>query len=84
MASGNYPLSAEYDEGGKALATLADRLKWLLDNSGGYGASSLPSASDNDQYDNAASDGHYEAYLYLALELIERCIKRPAKQVEQP
>jgi hypothetical protein len=83
MASGYYPLDAKYDEGGRALADVADRLTFLLKERGDYGKSPLPAAWDNDQYDNAASDGGYETYLYLALELIERCIKRP-KQETQP
>lgn len=79
MASGYYPLDAKHDDGGKAIAELADKLKWLLDERGEHGSSPLPAAWDNTQYDNASSDGGYETYLYLALELIERCIKRPSR-----
>ena len=79
MASGYYPLDTRYEDG-KALAEVADKLKWLLNERGEYGESPLPAAWDNGQYDNAATDGGYETYLFLALELIERCIKRPAFQ----
>lgn len=77
MASGYYPLDAKYDEGGIAIAKLADDLRTMLMDRGQFGSSPLPAAWDNDQYDNAASDGGYEQYLFLALELIERCINRP-------
>lgn len=74
MASGYYPLSWS-DKGGAALIEISDRLKALLGNRGDYG--DLPASWDNDQYDNASSDGGYETYLSLAAELIERCVKRP-------
>lgn len=79
MGSGYYPINERYD-GGKELAEVADKLKWLINERGEYGNGPLPSAYENDQYDNAASDGGYETYLELALELIERCIQRQPKE----
>lgn len=76
MASGYYPLPPS-SEGGKALLDLARRLRDLLDNRGHWGDSLLPAAWDNDQYDNAATDGGYEARLHLALDLIEDAVARP-------
>lgn len=72
MAAGYYPLDPRYD-GGKALKKIADDLRELLDNRGA-------AAWDNDQHDNASSDGGYETYLYLALELIERCLEKPKSE----
>jgi hypothetical protein len=73
MASGYYPLSKD-EEGGKQLQEIADKLRNLINTAGYHGV--LPSASDNDQYDNAASDGRYEAYLSIALNMIERCVTK--------
>lgn len=75
MASGYYPLRST-EEGGKQIAEIADTLKKLLDDRSPYSRGGLPCAYENAEGDNAASDGHYEAYLYLSLELLERCIKR--------
>lgn len=74
MASGYYPLDPETDHGGAILRRIANELKELLDHRGGWGL--LPSADENVEYDNAASDGRYEQCLYIALELIERCLKQ--------
>jgi len=77
MASGYYPLDAKYEYGGgKALSDLADQLKGLLDGRGDN-ALSLPAVWDGNTPEDAAQDGGYETYLWLAHELIERCLKRP-------
>jgi hypothetical protein len=67
MAGGYYPMDTAHE--GKRLAEVADNLKELLTRSG-------LSDTDDSQFDNAASDGGYVAYLWLAHELIERCLKR--------
>lgn len=75
MAAGYYPLDPR-EPGGAALKKIADDLRELLHKRGEHGI--LPAAYDNDQYDNAAFDGQYEGYLFLAAELIERCIEKIA------
>lgn len=77
MGSGYYPLSANAT-GGREIADVADSLRLLISTRGFNGGGPLPAAFDNDEFDNAATDGGYEQYLELALELIERCINRPA------
>lgn len=79
MASGYYPLETRFDPCGKKLAKIVDDLRVLYESrySSDYG---LPSACSNDQPDNAASDGQYEAYIGLSLELLERCIKRHSQE----
>ena len=74
MASGYYPLDPRYD-GGKALKKIADELRDLLVNRGDDGP--LPAAYNNNDPENAASDGHYEGGLFLALKLIEDCLETP-------
>jgi hypothetical protein len=76
MGSGYYPLERRSGAGRK-LSKLSAELKDLLASRQPYGdPDCLPSAYDNDQYDNAASDGGYEAYLELASELIDRCLQK--------
>ena len=80
MASGFFPLSRTYSDYGKALAKIADDLRALSSRRGDqYSRAGLPAAWENDQTDNAASDGGYETYLDLALELIERCLEPKPK-----
>lgn len=76
MGSGYYPLR-QRDGAGRKLAAISKQLKALLASRDPYGNDEcLPSAYDNDQYDNAASDGGYETYLELASELIGRCLAK--------
>lgn len=76
MGSGYYPLEQRHGAG-RRLAAISKDLKELLASRDPYSSGdALPSAYDNDQYDNAASDGGYETYLELASELIERCLEK--------
>ena len=79
MGSGYYPLQQRHGAGRK-LAALSKDLKALLASRGEDQYANvpdcLPSAYDNDQYDNAASDGGYETYLELASDLIARCLEK--------
>ncbi len=79
MASGYYPLPRNSD-GGAALLDVADKLRRLLDSRGFNGGGALPAAWENTESDNAATDGGYEARLYLALELIEDAVERPRSE----
>lgn len=87
MASGHYPLDPSRDTG-KLLAAISDNLKTLLDSVGDDAYANvpncLPDPCDNDQYDNAASDGAYLGRLRLAYRLIEECLDRalPSPQVK--
>lgn len=76
MASGYFPLDPAYDRQGQKLSEIADQLRSLTHTSHEDGGL-LGLASYNDAAEDGASDGRYEAYLSLALELIERCVKRP-------
>lgn len=71
MGSGYYPLERDRDSGAKLAAIESDLHRLINSRGDNHG---LPAAWDNDQYDNAASDGGYETYLELALELIGRCL----------
>lgn len=79
MGSGYYPLR-QRDGAGRKLAKLSKELKALLASRGEDQYANvpdcLPSPYENDQTDNAASDGGYETYLELASELIDRCLER--------
>jgi hypothetical protein len=67
MGSGFYPLQ-RISESGKELIEIRNKLRQFIDKDGNQ-------SFYNDQIDNAASDGGYETYLHLALELIERCLE---------
>lgn len=83
MSSGHFPLDPAYDPQGGELSEIADRLRSLTHTS--YEEGGLRGlASYNDGAEDGASDGRYEAYLSLALELIERCIKRPKTRSPPP
>lgn len=77
MGSGYYPLE-QRSGAGRKLAQLSKDLKALLGSQGDDRYANvpdcLPDPNENDQTDNAASDGGYVANLYLASELIERCL----------
>jgi hypothetical protein len=76
MSGGFYPFSRTFSPTGKRLAQIADDLRKLLDTRGeDFTRDAMPAAWQNDQTDNAAQDGGYEGGLYLALELIERCVE---------
>ena len=79
MGSGYYPLERR-SGAGRRLSKINAELRALLNSQGDDRYANvpdcLPSPDDNDQYDNAASDGGYVTYLYLARELIERCLEK--------
>jgi hypothetical protein len=83
MGSGYYPLRRR-EGAGRILSRINRELKALLSSRGDDMHANvpdcLPSAYDNDQYDNAASDGGYETYLELASELIGRCLEKSTCQ----
>jgi hypothetical protein len=77
MSSGYYPLDVnDPRSGGVQLMQVADQLAELLRNAGWHRGGPLPDCEGLTPED-AASDGQYVGQLYLALELIERAIKRP-------
>lgn len=76
MASGHYPLDlTDKRSGATELAAVADQLRDLLQKRGWMGV--LPGTDDLTPED-AGHDGQYVGQLYLAVELIERAIRRPA------
>lgn len=85
MGSGYYPLERRHGAGRK-LSQISRDLRTLLATRGDDRYANvpdcLPSADENDQYDNAASDGGYETYLELASELIDRCLEKAKCQCE--
>lgn len=66
MASGNYPLSHESDEG-KKLIRAVELIESVIEEVG----------YDANQYDNAANDGQSRAMLRMAIRLIEDEIAWP-------
>lgn len=78
MASGHYPLRRQHGAGA-ILAKIAGDLDALLKTEGddmhANVPNCLPSPSDGNTPEDAASDGGCRTKLYLALELIERCLE---------
>jgi hypothetical protein len=78
MASGHYPLRRN-GGAGAILAKIAGDLDALLKTEGDdmYAniPNCLPSPSDGNTPEDAADDGSCRGKLYLALELIERCLE---------
>lgn len=84
MSSGYYPFSEADDHPGiQKLVTVRDALKDIIETRGGYSRDDLPAASNNDAPEDAAADGAYEAYLFLALENINKCFAKPDATPEQ-
>ena len=71
MSSGTFPLVVKWSPVGQQLAQKIDELRAIKESR------EFPSAWANDNAEDGAADGRYEAYIDLALELLERCIERP-------
>ena len=70
MASGYFPLN-KFN-----CPDLRERIKVVVGLLDDIVTSSWELAHDNDQFDNAASDGSFVTYLSLAKELIQRTIEK--------